>query len=109
MRQGGTVLRLHLDACKMMMMIGIYLLYKREKMPIARQSKCWFRVRGLVLMGWPPYWTRRICTMIVEMMMPMKRKLLKKPANMLNSIFPNLRALISLKTCMKTKVLNIIV
>jgi hypothetical protein len=81
----------------------------RENIPMARQIKCYSRVRGTVRTAYPPNWTSAVCTPIVPKMMKRKRPLLKKPLNTLNSRAPNLRELISLKICMNTNEWKMIV
>ena len=76
----------------------------REPRPRQMRCSCW--VRGTVRRDYPPNSTQAIWMAMVAMRMMMKRGLLKKFSKTLSSEDLSLRALISLKTCMRTKVLK---
>lgn len=80
-----------------------------ERAPIPMQRQCYQRARGAHLTTIPPYSTRAHWTTMVKIRMSKKSKLLKKPAKTLYSFSPNFLELISLNTCMKTKLWKIIV
>ena len=77
--------------------------------PIKIHHKCSTISSETTLSGSPPKVTIITCTTIVVIMMKRNIQLLKKPLNTFNSLDFSFLQLISLKTCIKTKVLKKIV
>jgi hypothetical protein len=74
--------------------------------PRRRQRRFSLKLSSTVWRDFPPYLTMVSWMMMVATTITRKSLLLKKCSKTLYSLFFNLRALISLKTCNKTKTLK---
>ena len=83
--------------------------HTRDIAPAKMQNRCCYWVSPTQRTGRPPSSTRVTWITIVSATTKRKSQLLKKPLKMLNSRSPSFRALISLKTCIITKVWKTIV
>ena len=79
---------------------------KIDKDPNPKHIRCSSFVNGTVLIASPPNSTHRYCTINVNNKIKMNKKLLKNPTNTFSSDDFSFLALISLKTCRRTKTLK---
>lgn len=80
-----------------------------DNIPINIQAVFYPIVKGAQCAAFPPYSTIKSCTTRVVIITKTNIELLKNPLKTLTSSFFNFLALISLKTCKKTKMLKNIV